>query len=180
MLRLKKYVAALTEEERLSLLDLLKKGEVKARMLTRARILLVSADGKTDLADALKVNPQTVRNIRKRFAEEGLEATLQERPRPGTQPKLDGKQEAFLMSLACSEPLGGTGALNDATPGESAGGTADRGIHLRRNGAAGVKKTTSSLGRRSSGALDGSQRTASGEWKMCLTCMPNLTTRSDR
>jgi transposase len=106
MPRPKKYKVALTDEERLYLLDLLKKGEAKARMLTRARILLLSAEGKTDpwIADALKVNPQTVRNIRKRFAEEGLEAALQERPRPGAQPKLDSKQEAFLIALACSEP----------------------------------------------------------------------------
>jgi hypothetical protein len=37
---------ALTEKERLSLLDLLKKGEVKARMVTRARILLLSAEAR--------------------------------------------------------------------------------------------------------------------------------------
>jgi DNA-binding CsgD family transcriptional regulator len=40
---------------------------VNARMVTRARILLLSAEGATDpsRADVLKVNPQTVRNIRK-------------------------------------------------------------------------------------------------------------------
>ena len=94
-------MVTLTEKEHLSLLDLLKKGEVKARMVTRARILLLSAEGATDQsrAEVLKVNPQTVRNIRKRFVEEGLEAALQERPRPGTQPNLDSKQEAFLIAL---------------------------------------------------------------------------------
>ncbi len=102
----KKYVVTLTKEQRSYLLDLLKKGEAKARMLTRARILLLSAEGNTDafIAKVLSVNPQTVRNIRKRFAEEGLEAALKERPRPGAQPKLDGKGEAFLVALACSEP----------------------------------------------------------------------------
>lgn len=102
----KKYVVELTKEQRSYLLDLLKKGEAKARMLTRARVLLLSAEGNTDvfIAKVLRVNPQTVRNIRKRFAEEGLEAALKERPRPGAQPKLDGKGEAFLVALACSEP----------------------------------------------------------------------------
>lgn len=106
MPRPKKYVVELSDEQRSSLLDLLKRGEAKARVLTRARILLLSAEGKTDrwIADALKVNPQTVRNIRKRFAEEGLEGALGERPRPGARPKLNGKQEALLMALACSEP----------------------------------------------------------------------------
>ena len=104
MPRPKAYVVTLTEKERLSLLDLLKKGEVNARMVTRARILLLSAAGATDQsrAEVLKVNPQTVRNIRKRFVEEGLEAAVQERPRPGAQPNLDGKQEAFLIAPACS------------------------------------------------------------------------------
>lgn len=106
MPRPKVYAVELTEEQRLRLLELVRKGKAKARMLTRARILLLSAEGKTDrtIAEVLQVNPQTVRNIRKRFVEEGLEAALQEHPRPGAQPKLDGRQEAFLMALACSEP----------------------------------------------------------------------------
>lgn len=50
------------------------------------------------------MNSQTVRNIRNRFAEAGLKAALQERSRPGAQPKPDGKPEAFLIALAWSEP----------------------------------------------------------------------------
>jgi transposase len=96
----------LNDEERNDLNTLLRKGHAKARTLTRARILLRSDEGKTDpaIADALKINPQTVRNIRKRFAEEGLHAALTERPRPSAQRKLDTKQEAFLIALACSAP----------------------------------------------------------------------------
>jgi len=182
MPRPKKYEVALTDEERLYLLDLLKKGEAKARMLTRARILLLSAEGNADqwIADALKVNPQMVRNIRKRFAEEGLEAALQERPRPGTQPKLDGKQEAFLIALTCSEPPQGRERwtmqllANRLVELEIVESISDETV--RRV----LKKTTSSPGRRNSGALDRSLRTSSGEWKMGWICTPNLTTRSDR
>lgn len=106
MPRPKKYVVKLTEEERSYLLDMLKKGVDRARKLTRARILLLSAQGKTDrfIATVLEVSTQTVRNIRKRFAEEGLEAALNDRPRPGAQAKLDAKGEAFLIALACSDP----------------------------------------------------------------------------
>lgn len=39
-----------------------------------------------------------------RFVEEGLEAALSERPRPGQPRKLNGKQEALLVALACSDP----------------------------------------------------------------------------
>ncbi len=104
----KKHVVNLTEEQRAYLQALLKKGTVKARVPTRARILLAD-EGRTDcfIAEVLQVSAQTAYNIRKRFAEEGLEGTLQERPRPGAQPKLAGKQEAFLNTLACSEPPAG-------------------------------------------------------------------------
>lgn len=109
MPRPKKYPVQLDEEQRSYLHDLLRKGEARARMLTRARILLLSAEGKTDdfIADVLKVSPQTIRNIRRQFAEEGLETALTERPRWGGRPKLDGKQEAFLIALACSDPPAG-------------------------------------------------------------------------
>jgi hypothetical protein len=45
-----------------------------------------------------------VRKLRKRFSEQGLEAALRERPRPGAVPKLRGKPEAFLIALTCSDP----------------------------------------------------------------------------
>ena len=34
--------------------------------------------------------------------EEGLEAAINDRPRPGQERKLDGKQEAHLIAIACS------------------------------------------------------------------------------
>jgi transposase len=46
----------------------------------------------------------TVERTRKRFVEEGLEAALSERSRPGARRKLDGHQEAYLVALACSDP----------------------------------------------------------------------------
>lgn len=74
-------------------------------MLTQARILLLSAEGKSDdvITDALNVSPQTIRNICQRFAEAGMAIALTERPRPGGHPILDGKQEVCLVALACSD-----------------------------------------------------------------------------
>lgn len=47
----------------------------------------------------------TVERIRKRFVTEGsLEAALTERPRPGGNRKLSGRQEAYLLALASSDP----------------------------------------------------------------------------
>jgi transposase len=102
----KRYIVTLTEDERAHLLTLTKKGKVSARQLTRAHILLQADAGGIDtvIAGALHVAIATVERVRKRFVEEGLEAALRERPRPGGQRKLDGKQEAFLIALACSTP----------------------------------------------------------------------------
>jgi putative transposase len=101
-----KSIVTLTDDERAQLLALTKRGKVSARRLTRAH-LWFQADA--DLADeaiaqALHVGAATVERIRKRFVEEGLEAALSERPRPGGHRKLEGKQEAFLTALACSTP----------------------------------------------------------------------------
>jgi hypothetical protein len=45
----------------------------------------------------------TVRRVRQQFAAQGLDATLHRRPPTGRQyRKLDGRQEAQLITLACS------------------------------------------------------------------------------
>ncbi len=105
----KRYRVTLSEDERTHLLALTKKGTLSARKLTRAHILLQADAGALDaaIAAALHVGISTVERVRKRFVEDGLDAALQERPRPGGHRKLDGKQEAFLIALACSTPPDG-------------------------------------------------------------------------
>ena len=102
----KKYVVTLTDAERAHLLTFTKRGTASARKLSRAHTLLQADAGATDeaIAAALHSSIATVERTRKRFVEEGLEAALRERPRPGGHRKLDGKQEAFLIALACSTP----------------------------------------------------------------------------
>ena len=102
----KRSVVTLSAEERAQLLALTKKGRVAARQLTRAHILLHADAGATQdaIAAALHIGRATVVRICRRCVEEGLETALRDRPRPGAQRKLDGKQEAFLVALACSMP----------------------------------------------------------------------------
>ena len=101
----KKYIVDLTPDEREHLLQLIRRGKPSARKVARARILLKAADGFTDdlIASALDVGVATVERTRKRFVEEGLGA-LNERPRPGARPKLEGKQQAHIIAIACSKP----------------------------------------------------------------------------
>jgi transposase len=101
------YMVDLSEEEKAELKSLIKRGKTSARKLNRAHVLLLANEGKTDkqIAEALRVGTSTVERLRKRFVEEGgLEGALNERPRPGGQRKLTGKQEAYLLALASSDP----------------------------------------------------------------------------
>jgi transposase len=102
----KKYLVTLTEEERRTLRELLKKGTLAARRLARAHILLLADEGRTDdeIAAALHVGRATVERVRKRFVEDGFDDALTERPRPGKAPLLDAKQEAYIIATACSTP----------------------------------------------------------------------------
>jgi transposase len=99
----KKYLVTLADDEREQLERLLQSGRHATRKVTRARILLKTAEGWEDraIADALSVGRATVARLRQRFVEEGLGA-LAERPRPGTPPKLDAQAEARLIAEACS------------------------------------------------------------------------------
>ena len=107
----KKYVVRLTEEERSQLETLVRSGRAHARKLLYARILLkADADGPdrwTDerIADALEVSTATVARERRRFCEEGLEVALMPR-KPGRPRRrvLDGRAEAHLVALSCSDP----------------------------------------------------------------------------
>jgi putative transposase len=101
-----KSIVSLTDDERAPWRALTKRGNVSARRLTRAHLLLQADRGLSDeaMAQALHLGTATVERIRQRFVEEGLEAALAERPRPGGQRTLDGKQAAVLMALACRTP----------------------------------------------------------------------------
>lgn len=101
-----KYRIVLTDAEREQLQTMLSEGKYAARKLTRARILLLSDEGKTsgDIVAALGVGSATVERLRKRCAEAGVAAALVDRPRPGAQLKLDERAQARLIAEACSTP----------------------------------------------------------------------------
>jgi transposase len=99
----------LTPAERESLEALTRRGTARARQIKRALILLAADEGEKDelIAARVRVHRNTVVRISRRFAEEGLEQALNERPRPGNPRRLDGRQEAYVIALACSDPPAG-------------------------------------------------------------------------
>ena len=106
----KLYRVSLTQDEREHLLGVTQRGKSSGRKVKRALILCKADEGLhqglTDqqVAEALMVGPATVSRVRQRFVEGGLERALNDLPRPGQRRKLDGKQEAHLVALACSTP----------------------------------------------------------------------------
>ena len=101
----KKYVIKLREEDRQTFEEMVRKGKSSAQQIRRAQTLLMSDEGETDedMAEVLRVTRHTVALTRKRWVEGQLGPTLKDKPRPGRQRKLDGKGEALLVALACSE-----------------------------------------------------------------------------
>ncbi len=105
----KLYSVHLLDAHVTELQHLLRVGSAPARVHTRARLLLLAHQGDTDAAIArtLFISPATVGRIRQRFVQHGLQAALQDQPRPGRPPVLTGEVEAHLIALACSTPPDG-------------------------------------------------------------------------
>ena len=95
----------LTPEQRAELTERLEREALNGRRRRHFQILLLADEGHTDLqiAAATGAGRSTVERVRKRFAREGLDAALHDKPRSGAPPKFDGKQEAMIIALACSE-----------------------------------------------------------------------------
>ncbi len=106
----KKYRVRLSEQERKHLEKLVRQGKAHARKLLYARILLKADEGgpawiDERIAEALEVSVATVARERRRFCEEGLEvALLPKKPGRPRRRVLDGRAEAYLIALACSNP----------------------------------------------------------------------------
>jgi transposase len=107
----KKYIVRLTAEEQKELENLVKKGKTQAYRIKHANILLaIDADGPNwpdhQTSKAYKCHQNTVRNVRRRFVEQGLEAALERKEQQVLSRKriIDGENEARLISIACSSP----------------------------------------------------------------------------
>jgi transposase len=110
---MKKYKVTLTDEERQQLADLIAAGKAAAQKLAHARVLLKAdaADGgpawpDARIAEAVELSVATFERVRQRFVEQGLAAALgrKQQDRPSRPRTLDGRAEARLIALACSEP----------------------------------------------------------------------------
>ena len=99
-----KYKVELTQSERSALIETSGRGKPLARTVKRALALLKADEGLSDreAAEAVSLSAATVARVRRRFVEEGVEAAINDRPRPGRGRKLNGRQEAHLVAITCS------------------------------------------------------------------------------
>ena len=107
----KKYIVRLSDEERDTLKEVVKKLKGTSQKVRRAQILLkadVNGPNWTDqhIADAFSCRTRTVENIRQRFVERGFDETLngKQRATPPTEKLLDGKQEAKIIAMRLGPP----------------------------------------------------------------------------
>jgi transposase len=108
-----KHHVRLTVEERKMLLKIITKGTVSAQTIMHANVLLALDENSSsprksekEIAKLYHVHSQTVYNIRRRYAQEGLNTTIRRRKRakPPIEPKITGDVEAKIIALSCTNP----------------------------------------------------------------------------
>ena len=104
-----KYPVRLSSEERDELNRETMQGRTQVRKLNRMKILLLadenhSKGGKTDkaIAEKLDIGSATVERVRRNYAEAGMAAALNEKPRSGRPVRISGEVRAKITALACS------------------------------------------------------------------------------
>lgn len=110
----KRYRVTLTREERDDLTGLSSKGKMAVRTVLYARALLLLDQGEhapntwtvASVAEALGTTSRSLEKLKRRFVEEGLAEAIERKKRetPPREIRFDGKFEAQLLALACSEP----------------------------------------------------------------------------
>lgn len=109
---MERYTIKLTKGEVEELHTIINKGLHTSQTFRAAYVLLNCDKGKysdpvtnEQISQVLKVGMRTIDRIKKRFVEEGMDATLERRPTSRVYSgKIDGDVEAKLVALCCSEP----------------------------------------------------------------------------
>jgi hypothetical protein len=112
----KKYIVTLTKKEQTELRNIISRRNEKAQVVKRAYVLLAADENQESLCDSeialrYKVTVRSIEGIRKRFVEEGFSEAVYGKKRTVFKEKLfDGRVEAHLVALRCSNPPQGHSA----------------------------------------------------------------------
>jgi transposase len=110
---MKKFIVTLEEDERHHLDSLTSKGKHRSQKVLNALILLACDEGdhqqrrstNEEIARVLGISMRKIDRVKKRFVVDGLDIALNGRRGSRVyEKKVDGKLEAHLIALSCSEP----------------------------------------------------------------------------
>ncbi len=112
---MKKFIVELTEQERTQLKNIVDANRMAAHKRRHAQMLLKADQGEhgpgwadARVAQAFDVSSLSVKRIRRRLVERGLERALEHGNYGCYRPKaLDGQAEAHVLALACGDPPAG-------------------------------------------------------------------------
>lgn len=112
----KRYIVSLTAAEQNELQGIIRRRSAKAGVVKRAYVLLAADENGENLVDSeiaqrYKVTIRCIEGLRKRFVEEGFEQVVYGKKRTVFKEKtFDGRVEAHLVALRCSDPPEGHSA----------------------------------------------------------------------
>jgi transposase len=104
--RQEKICVVLSAQDKKLLEDITKHGNHNVRMTNRARILLLSNEGKTntEIVSALSCAPRMICNVRRRYSQcDSILDAIKDAPRPGQPRKITPRHEAFVIATACTD-----------------------------------------------------------------------------
>jgi hypothetical protein len=104
-----KFRINLSDSERETLTDWVRRGKHPAKKIQKAQVILGTDEVKgrqsqTDLALSYHLSERSVERIRRAFCEEGMGIFETKVRKPRSDKKIDGRVEAHLIALVCSEP----------------------------------------------------------------------------
>lgn len=103
----RKLEVRLSTEDLKKVTDVIKHGKSNVRVITRARILILSHHGKTnqEITNALECAPRMICNIRRRFLQEtDILKAIADAYRSGQPKRVTATHEAYVTALACTNP----------------------------------------------------------------------------
>ena len=103
----KPSIIILTPEERIYLETQTRARTIQAQTVSRARILLLKADGHSinDIADKVGLNRKSVMLCLSKFAEGGVENALFDAPGRGRNAEITDEEKAWVINIACQKPV---------------------------------------------------------------------------
>ena len=96
----------ITDEDRETLEALVRTRTLQAQIVTRARIILLKADGESidAIADKVSLNRNSVMLCLKKYKEGGIENAIYDAPGRGRNSEITDDEKAWIIDIACRKP----------------------------------------------------------------------------